>query len=311
MQTLVLLVASSILVMLYVGANFWIACWLLNIDWKSIRRHYKANQRKTARFLASPRILNLSAMIAIFLIYGFYQLNTATTIWSFSLILLCLGLLPILASFFVLDKILTLIEPKSTLIKWSITLIFGLFAWFIKAAISDELNEIFPFDPSAMPVALSAGIFLAMTGFAAVLSSLFMVIIEPLIIFGFFDRIERKKNPLRNFVIATLPFSFFLGFYASGLAFQRIGLSPLRTLLISRIAFEYDFNSNYLCHKIENGIDVSLNKEEKVLFIGSTQKLGIAATANKLPQKAFSKIQNSEIKKLHPFGFHPVVCNNP
>lgn len=162
------MVVSSILIVLYVGANFWAASWLIRRDWKFIRRHYRVNQRRTARFLASPKILNLSVIVAIFLIYGFYQLHTATTIWSFSLILLCLGLLPILASFFLFDKIFTSIEPKSTLVKWGIAVIVGLFAWFIKAVISDELNEIFPFDPGTMPVALSTGIFLAMTGFCAV-----------------------------------------------------------------------------------------------------------------------------------------------
>jgi hypothetical protein len=177
--------------------------------------------------------------------------------------------------------------------------------------ISDELNEIFPFDPGAIPVALSAAIFLTITGFATLLSAFASVIIVPLLIFALFDRIIRKKNSFKNLIIATLPFSLFLAFQSSGLALQIIGLSPLRNLLISRIAFEYDFNSNYLCHKIENGLKAPLNKNEKVLFIGSTQKLGIAATANELPQKAFSSIKKSEIRSLHPFDFYPVVCNNP
>lgn len=310
---LFLLMALAIAAVVYVAFNLMLARWLLakGETLRMVRRHYRVQQRSVGRFFGARQMQGLSVLTILVLACGLYQLNVAKTIWSFSFTLLCLGCFPIFASVLFFDRVMARIEPKSALVKWGIAVLVGLFAWFIKAAVSDELNTIFPIDPSAMPVALSVGIFLAISGFAAVLVALLALVVEVATIFGFFYRAERRRNSIRGFVMAMLPLSFFIAFYLSGMAFQKIGLSSLRTLLISRIAFEYDFNSKHLCYAIQDGKKVALKEQEKVLFLGATQTLGLAAVATDFPEKPFRQINEAEMEKLYPFGFHSVVCNDP
>ena len=90
-----------------------------------------------------------------------------------------------------------------------------------------------------------------------------------------------------------------------------LGLTPMRTLLVNRIAFEYDFNEKFDCYKIENGKAVKLSATERVLFLGSTQKLGIAAHAEVISGAWPIEISTKEVEKFSPKGFTPVVCNDP
>lgn len=309
MQTIIVLVLFPSFVAFYVYINFWFANWLIKRSWVTIKTKFLVMQLKAANFLASRKIFTLSFLISVGTIYGFSEFLTATTLWSFSFILLCLGIAPILSSLFLIDKLLFRFEPQSTLVKWGILSVAGLSAWFLKAVISNELNSIFPFDPSLMPFALSAGVFLGASGILAAFIVLLMLPIELFIFLGFFGVLKKKDNQFKNFIIGILSFGTFLGIFISANSFQKLALSPFRTLLITRIAYEFDFKANVQCYSLENGGKVPLEKGARVLLLGSTQKLGISARANELPHKLFYQIPSDEFAKFYPYGFRSVTCS--
>jgi hypothetical protein len=264
---------------------------------------------------ASRGILVASGAIAIFLLYAVYELRFSNALWWSAFVILCTGLLPIWIGCLALEKVFKIADITGSFVNrigFYITIAFLL--WFAKAAISDEINEIFPFDPGLVPLALTAGIFLILSGLGALPTALIMLFLEVLCIQVISDRIDRfkwKKRTFHHLFLGLFPAALFVGVAVSSYSLNRIGLSELRTLLVTRIAFEYDFNGHYQCYGMLHGEKVPLKDDEKVLFIGASQERGIAATARPLPHKPANQFKKEEIKNFYPTGFHPVVCNQP
>jgi hypothetical protein len=301
-----------LLMVIYVVINFAAANWVTQQNWGRIERVYKFKQRQMARLFASPKILIASAAITVFLLYAMSELRVSTALWWSAFVMLCMGLLPIWICCLVLEKIFKIADvTRSVVNRFGFYIVIGFLLWFARAAISDEINEIFPFDPGTMPLALTAGVFLILAGLGSLPTGLVMLLLEVLCILVIFDRVSRKKTSLRHLILGLFPLAFFVGLAVSSSTFSRIGLSELRTLLVARIAFEYDFNGHYQCYGVENGKKMPLKDEEKVLFIGTSQERGIAATAKPLPHKPANQFKKEEVKGLYPVDFHSVVCNQP
>jgi hypothetical protein len=286
------------------------AKWLIN-NWEPITELRKEKVSRLAKAMAAPKVTGLSILLVLFLWYALHELSVSTDVWWSSFVLLCLAVLPTWIVFSILETVLMVRDvTRSVVNRIGFFVVIGFMFWFARAAVSDELNKIFPFDPTLMPVALTAGAFLVIAGISAIPTLIITFGMELICFLMLFDKAEREKvSSLRRFLTVILPVALFLGLFTSSSAMSRIGLSELRKFLISRLAFDYDFNEHHLCSAIENGKSVPLKKGEKVLFIGSSEDKGIAAQANDIPRKTIAAIKKKDIQDSYPKDFRVVACN--
>lgn len=267
-------------------------------------------KKLTLFFTQKKMIWVFACMIIPFLFLVQISTNTSS-IWTYSFCLLALGLTPIFVLVIAFDDWLFSVLPKSLLTKFAFSTLFLLSAWVVRVNVLDELNKFFPIDPYSMPIAVLAGTALGLLGFFSLVTALITVILFAAGMFIMPTTSDFSQNKIIRFLVCSLPLITYVVIYVATGAQSFLGLSPMRTLLINRIAFEYDFNSNFLCHKIENGTVKPLTKKEKVLFLGSTQKLGVAASADDIDERWPLRISNDLVLKYSPKNFSPVVCNEP
>ena len=312
MKIFLAVITTLLMAIFYVALNAFIIGWAIRMDWNRKYRIYLTKRRQVARAFADPAVLVAGGGVALFLAYALTEITSDYDLWWTTFVIVCTGILPIWATCFALKaRIRTIDANRTNANRIGLITAVGLLLWFSKATISSEINSIFPFDPALLPFALTAGTFLALCGMGAIPAALFMIIMQIAFISAIFDRTSRKKSKIKNHLLLLAPAALFIGVDFSASALSRIGLSNFRTLLISRIAYEYDFNDRHLCYTLKERARMPLPKDEKVLFVGAAQDRGIAATIKAMPKKPVLQLTKDEVLALYPTGFHSVACNQP
>ena len=264
------LIVCFFIAIFYVTSNLWAAAWLMKRNWKRMAKIYRATRRSHARAFANSAAVVIGGLVAIFLAYALGEIATGKNLWWTGFVIVCVAILPIWAACYALKaRIRTGDANRTNANRLGIVITVGFLLWFARAMAISEINSIYPFDPALMPLALTAGVFLTICGLGALPAALFMIVMQVAFIHAVIDRVDHRRKPTaKTYFLLLAPAALFIGVDISVNALSRVGLSDLRTLLIVRIAYEYDFSDHHLCFTSKDGARIPLAKNEKVLFIG-------------------------------------------
>ncbi|WP_225547720.1 hypothetical protein [Chromobacterium violaceum] len=193
---------------------------------------------------------------------------------------------------------------KNEIVKYFLFILAGSIIWLGRALTSSSLSTSYGIDAANFPLALSAGTFLKASGMAAIFILYLSIGLQITIIPVIFAAEKKKEWKEKNYRVATF-ISLFIMCFFTGQSLFYLGLDRKSDLLITRLAYEYDFNSNHFCN--------TENKVGKVAFIGMQQEKALWVRDIKEIKKSLHEISYKEINLYMPQreNLSIVECNKP